>query len=111
MNDTETLTRRAAGRQLARDLISVFANDINDVDTRAFLDELRTIMLPADKIPKPTPKPIPLAQLEKTILPFGKYLGHFFDDVPFEYLDWLCRENERFLKVLQQYLKHPDLNR
>jgi uncharacterized protein (DUF3820 family) len=39
---------------------------------------------------------------------FGKHAGETFGDIPDDYLDWLCREQETFLRSLQEYLKHPE---
>lgn len=54
-------------------------------------------------------KPEPIARLGKTRVPFGKYKSQPFDNVPVEYLDWLCREQEEFYADLRKYLTHPEL--
>lgn len=54
-------------------------------------------------------QPIPIARLGATIMPFGQHKDASFDDIPLEYLDWLCRSQEDFYRDLRAYLKHPEL--
>ena len=48
-------------------------------------------------------------------LTFGKHVGKTLDEIPTDYLDWLCREYEAgqhtgsyTYKMLSSYLRHPD---
>ena len=54
-------------------------------------------------------KPEPIARIGATEMPFGAHKGKSLDDVPLEYLDWLCSSQEGFYKNLKAYLKHPEL--
>ncbi len=75
----------------------------------AFLEALRS-KLPKRRTTEPTPeKPQPIARLGATVMPFGAHQGKSFDEVPLEYLDWLCGTQESFHQALKAYLKHPEL--
>lgn len=76
----------------------------------SFIKELRN-RLPVREAAKPKPpaKPTPIARLGATLLEFGKYADRDLDQTPVEYLDWLCRQQERLVGTLKEYLTHPEL--
>lgn len=75
----------------------------------AFLEKLAEL-LPKRRVPKPEPEPIiPIAQLGSKIIMFGQHKSKCFDDIPLDYLDWLCATYEDLVKDVRAYLKHPDL--
>lgn len=77
----------------------------------SLLSELRKLlpMREADK-PKPPPIPIPIARLGALTMPFGEHCDKPLDDVPLQYLHWLCGRQENFLSGLRAYLRHPELS-
>lgn len=107
----ESLKRRVEGSKYAVQLLSLIASrDLEDAD---YMDGLVERMI-RDGSHKPIEeetddKPEPIARLGATEMPFGLHAGKSFDEVPIEYLDWLCRSQEGFYKSLRSYLRHPDL--
>lgn len=107
----ETLKRRVAGSLMAVELMSLIkSSDFEDAD---YMDGLVERMQ-RDGSHKPIEdeadvKPEPIARLGATEMPFGLHAGKTFDDVPLQYLDWLCRSQEGFYKSLRAYLRHPEL--
>lgn len=102
--------RRIEGSKYAVQLISLIASsDLADPDYIGGLVD----RIVRDTSQKPIEvadlKPEPIARLGATEMPFGEHKGTSFDDVPLEYLDWLCRTQENFYKSLRAYLKHPEL--
>lgn len=105
----DRIKSRIGGREAARELASLIEDHISDRDfMEACIKALRIRAGLIDPVPKPE-KPEPIARLGATIVPFGKHIGKQFDEVPTDYLDWLCREQEEFYKTLRAYLKHPQL--
>ena len=107
---------RIDGREAARDLHAMLVDDNCKpwVDgtgadyAEALLKELASL-LPSRTVREPEPeKPLPLARLAAEVIDFGLHAGKTFDNVPLDYLDWLCRAQEEFLGRLRAYLKHPD---
>lgn len=112
----ETLKRlesRIAGRKAAVEAWEMYAPDICDFYfAESFIDELKLRTGIADReraAAELGDKPESISRLGETAMPFGAHSGKSFDDVPIEYLDWLCRSQEDFYKSLRAYLKHPDL--
>ena len=107
----ETLKRRVAGSLFAVELMALIPSaDFADANFMGgLIDRIKR-----DSSSEPIEdvsdvKPEPIARLGNTAMPFGQYAGKLFDDVPLEYLDWLCRSQEDFYKDLRAYLKHPEL--
>lgn len=48
-------------------------------------------------------------RLRSTTIEFGKYAGLTYDEVPLNYLDWICGQQEDSLLLLRGYLMHPQL--
>lgn len=76
----------------------------------SFVKELRKL-LPAKEAsnPSPNPLPIPIARLGALLMPFGEHRDKPLDEVPLDYLHWLCGKQEDFLNGLRAYLMHPEL--
>lgn len=111
MNDTKHIEARIAGRKAAKELFSLLEwPDGHGADYADGLLAALREMLPQRKADIVEPeKPIPIARLGATSIPFGKWLNYTFDETPLEYLDWLCSSQESFCKDLRAYLKHPEL--
>jgi len=110
MNE-QIIKSRKAGRLLADTIIDLIGDDaLDDWLVESLLKELSNKLLPSKAKP-PDPKPEPLTCLEQTKMPMGRYLGKRFADIPLDYLDWLCREQEDFYLDLRAYLKHPENRR
>lgn len=107
----ETLKRRVAGSLLAVELMTFIKNeDMGDADyMRGLIDRIErdTSSKPIEDVADVKPEPI--ARLGAIEMPFGAHKGKSLDDVPLEYLDWLCSSQEGFYKNLRAYLKHPEL--
>lgn len=108
---SDSLKRRVEGSLYAVQLLSLIASkDLEDAD---YMDGLVERMIrdgshaPIEDVADVKPEPI--ARLGATEMPFGQHAGKTFDETPIEYLDWLCRSQEGFLKTLRSYLKHPEL--
>jgi hypothetical protein len=105
----DRVERRIAGRSVAGELLDLIGAQRDDaIFMEAVIGQLRlaTIGPPAEP-PPPTHEPI--ARLGATQMEFGQYMGQTLDEVPRDYLDWLCATQEDFYRVLRAYLKHPDL--
>ena len=104
------IASRVRGREVVAELLSLLDADVRDDPNamEAIVESLEAFTNRNNpKTPEPTVEPI--ARLGAMLLPFGKHVGKRFDDVPLDYLDWLCREQEGFYKTLRAYLKHPEL--
>ena len=108
---SESLARRVAGSLYAVELMQlVKSSDLEDADYMdGFLDRLNRDFGQQEIEDVGDVKPIPIARLGSIVMPFGQHQGKCFDDVPLEYLDWLCRSQEEFYRDLRAYLKHPEL--
>jgi len=51
--------------------------------------------------------------IEKTIMPFGKYKGQRFEEIPLSYLDWMLGQDIRdpLRRQLTEYLSKPTIQR
>ena len=103
------IAARVEGRKAAGELLELIGELKTDRDFMQAVIE--KIVAECDLAPKPEPAPTPepIARLGAMLVPFGQHVGKRFDDVPLDYLDWLCREQESFYKTLRAYLKHPEL--
>ena len=104
------IASRVRGREAAGELLSLLDAEVRD-DPNAMeaIVEALECFTNRNKQPPPTAPLEPIARLGTMIVPFGQHVGKRFDDVPLDYLDWLCREQESFYKTLRAYLKHPEL--
>lgn len=111
MNGTKHLEARIAGRNAAKELFPLLEwPDGHGADFADGLLKALAELLPKRKADIVEPeKPIPIARLGATNIPFGKWINYTFDETPIEYLDWLCSSQESFYKDLRAYLKHPEL--
>ena len=102
------LRSKVAGRTAAREVFGLLAwEDGTGADyADSFLDEMRKL-LPERRQPDP-PKEISQAALNKTKIPFGQYKDQPLEDIPLDYLDWLCRSQEDFYYRLRMYLRLAD---
>lgn len=112
----ETLKRleaRVAGRKAAMEAWELYCPAITDFYfAESFIESLKAQTGIADHeraVAECSVSEIPIARLGATEMPFGGHAGKKFDDVPLEYLDWLCRSQEDFYKSLRAYLRHPEL--
>ena len=114
--DQKRLSSRVRGRQTARELCGLLKQiELSDRDfMAACLEQLLTeakldlALIPASQL-QAAHVPEPLGRLATWQIPFGKYQGCSLDEIPLDYLDWLCRSQEDFYKGLRAYLQHPDL--
>lgn len=109
--DPKRVAARVAGRAAASEVIDLlswpdgYGADYAD----AFVEVIRAMMpMRQDKIVEP-PKLTPIARLGATKIEFGLHAGKSLDDIPLEYLDWLCRANESLTREIKEYLQHPEL--
>lgn len=105
------IAARVAGRKAAEEIkpLLEWPNNHGADFADGFLSQMRQL-LPQRKADAIEPeKPQPIARLGAIEMPFGAHAGKTLDDVPLEYLDWLCRSQEEFYKNLRAYLKHPEL--
>ena len=110
MSETK-IKARIAAREAAKEVRELLSwEDGTGADyAESFLSAMREL-LPQKKADIPREeKPVPIAMLGAHVIPFGLYARQPFDAVPLEYLDWLCREQEGFYRVLKAYLTHPEL--
>ena len=107
----ETLKRRVAGSLMAVELMGLIASDeLADADYMGGLIDRITRDTSSEPIEDVADvKPEPIARLAANTMPFGLHVGKSFDEVPLDYLDWLCSSQESFYKSLRAYLKHPEL--
>lgn len=110
---TERLTQRIAGRKAATECFGLLEGDTEHHHYwESFVDEIETLCgIRAAKIEKEAKesKPTPIARLGQMQMVFGAHKGKSFDEIPIDYLDWLCRNQEDFYKCLREYLRHPEL--
>lgn len=103
------IEQRIAGRKMANELFGLIeGGNATRVYMESLIDELKRLAGIAEPEPA-TKKHEPIARLGATEMPFGAHGGKCFDEIPLEYLDWLCRTQEGFYKSLRAYLKHPEL--
>lgn len=110
----ETLKRieaRVAGRNAAKEILPLLSwPDGHGADfAQSFCDTMRELLPRRHTKEDSPPAPIPIARLGQLQMVFGVHKGKHFDDIPLEYLDWLCCQQEDFYKSLRAYLKHPEL--
>lgn len=104
------IAARVEGRQIATGLLTLIDDQAkSNRDIMQAVVETFTAECDLTPKPEPSPTPEPIARLGALVIPFGQHVGKRFDDVPLDYLDWLCREQESFYKTLRAYLKHPEL--
>lgn len=104
----ERIQQRIRGRQYARECLEIYDQELTEPHVReSFVDEILSRLCP--KQPEPEVLRTPIARLGQLQMVFGAHKGKPFDDIPLEYLDWLCRTQEDFYKSLREYLRHPDL--
>lgn len=104
------IASRVRGREVVAELLSLLDADVrDDPNTMEAIVESLEAFTNRNKPKTPGPTVEPIARLGAMLLPFGQHVGKRFDDVPLDYLDWLCREQEGFYKTLRAYLKHPEL--
>jgi hypothetical protein len=107
--DPEAIKAKVEARRAANVMLELLEwPDNHGADfAEAFIDEMRKL-LPKRRVVETIEKPVPYQRLASTEMKFGKHAGETFGDIPDDYLDWLCREQESFLRSLQSYLKHSD---
>lgn len=111
MNE-QKIKDRIAGRDCATSLMEMAGDCLLEGSAEFHLAFWETIRDEAAKaFPQNPPEQShqPIARLGATVMPFGAHARMTFDEVPLEYLDWLCRSQEDFYKDLRAYLKHPEL--
>ena len=103
------IASRVRGREAVAELLSLLDAEIRD-DPNAMEAIVETLECFTNRNKPVAPVAVePIARLGAMLVPFGQHVGKRFDDVPLDYLDWLCREQESFYKTLRAYLKHPEL--
>jgi len=112
INDDEKRQRiysRIQGRDMAKEILDL-VGEHEDIFMESFCETINKHINPPDELPYEL-MPEPLSRLENTKMPMGRYLGKRFADIPLDYLDWLCREQEDFYRDLRAYLRHPENRR
>jgi hypothetical protein len=118
MSQEEKIKARVYGRQQAAaayDLILLSDGtppwfDGHGADfAEAFIEKMAEL-LPKRRTDAPAKEPLPpIARLGAVTLNFGQHKGLPLDEIPLDYLDWLCRTYEDLVKDLKAYLTHPEL--
>jgi len=75
----------------------------------SLLKELAKLLPRRTRDPEENAPLPPIARLGAEKIGFGSYEGTTLDEIPIDYLDWLCRWQEDFQNALKNYLKHPEL--
>lgn len=105
----ERIEMRIAGRQMAKQLYELCDGPITNFHyVDSLVQELKRLAGLYEPEPVPETRGA-IARLGREKMPFGIHADKCLDDVPLEYLDWLCRSQESFYKNLRAYLKHPEL--
>lgn len=109
--ERKRLEDRVAGRKMAQELYGLIEGN---TASRPYMESLIDQLKANAGIGQPEPEPPaekhePIARLGATEMPFGAYADMPFDEVPLDYLVWLCRSQEEFYKALRAYLRHPEL--
>lgn len=105
----EKVLARVEGRMVAKDLWELVEDRSDD---RGFMGSLIEELQRRAGLLPPLPeeeKHEPIARLGKLQMVFGAHKGKPFDEIPLDYLNWLCGQQEDFYKSLRAYLKHPHL--
>lgn len=106
---TERIERRIAGRLAAVEVAGCLGSDTACPHfMAALIEKLQADCLPSAPV-MDAPKPPSIAMLGDCRITFGAHAGKSLDEIPIDYLDWLCREQEEFYRTLRAYLTHPDL--
>lgn len=106
----ERLKTKLRGGKLALELFGLIADEPYEV--RRSIAEAFRIAVCGKQPEKPpeAPEPLePIARLGSIYLEFGWQNGKCFDDIPLDYLEWLCGKTEDTAKHLKAYLTHPEL--
>jgi len=101
--DPDRLKRRVDGREQAKAIIGLVTLDHPD-KVEAFLDELRSTLIPAIVLDEVVDEARRLSALAALRLPRGIHTGERLDDVPREYLDWWIRDGEEWSDKIGAYL-------
>lgn len=111
MDAQQRIKARIAGRRQAGEILSLLEwEDGTGADfAEHFLDELRSKLPQKHEPQQEEPPPVPIARLGATKMTFGAHNGKSFDEVPLDYLSWLCGATEDSLKSLRAYLNHPEI--
>ncbi len=103
------IASRVRGREAVADILSLLDAGVRD-DAEAMEAIVEALECFTNRNKPAAPVAVePIARLGTVKITFGVHAGKEFDDVPLEYLDWLCRQQESFYKTLRSYLKHPEL--
>jgi hypothetical protein len=91
---------RRVGRELAHavvDLLGEEATALTERSADSFIKELSTLL-------KPTPTAEDSPNLKHYHMPFGKYQGVNIQEVPKDYLSWLCDSSREVSEIIKAYL-------
>ncbi len=111
VNSERRIAAKIRGREIALELLSLAMDEPPEV-RESIAEGLCKALSTTDAEKKPDaaePPQEPIARLAAVRLDFGLHKGKFIDDVPLDYLDWLCGETEETARKLRAYLKHPEL--
>lgn len=104
----DLITERVEAGKLAKECLELVADQLtSDVMRVAFVEKLRLILIPLT--PEQSTSLAPIGRLGAVQITFGQHAGKCYDDVPLDYLDWLCGQQENNLASLRAYLKHPEI--
>lgn len=106
----DRLKKRAEGRRKAREILElVEISDQQEID--AFLDEMKTKLLPEATADEQKKSKKRLLELAEHKFDFGKFANIPICRVPRDYLHWLAGSMEESLTTLNEFLeatKHED---
>ena len=103
LDSPETLRARIAGHQLAPEVLEMLKGELPAYHQGFWRKILE--MMPPEHLPKPQTTLRPMSDQESrafghTTIPFGHHHGTRYDEVPFDYLDWLVTKNEELRRYV-----------
>ena len=112
--DTDTIELKVKARMLGKVLADMasdeeFQEDVAFLVVESFARNLGVEVRKPRGDEVPDRVRLPIARLGAERLEFGVHAHKVFDDVPLDYLDWLCGRSEETAKKIKQYLNHPEL--
>lgn len=104
------LERRIAGSKYGVELMSLISEEhlVDQIYMQGLVDRIERLAFLL-KPSKTTAKLIPIARLGGMPIQFGQYANKTLDEIPLDYLDWLCNSSEVTAKTIKEYLNHPEL--
>ena len=96
---------RAIGREIARTMMELVKDVPPDSDiAMGFIDTVKDILLVEVQQKEQEKREETLEELSKVRVQFGQHKGQRLDEVPRDYLEWLCDQNVHFYDQARLYL-------